>query len=155
MAIIQSYPIATPEASDLLLGTEINNAGEDAPRTRTFTISSIIGLAAESLPPGPVGSQGPIGPSGTDGPQGISGQPGPVGPQGVQGDPGPVGPAGLEWRGAWASGTSYAGDDAVGYGGASYFCILATSGTTAPNLDPTHWALLASQGATGPQGIIG
>lgn len=80
------------------------------------------------------------------GPQGI---PGPTGP------PGPVGPAGLEWRGSWVSGTSYVADDAVGYNGASWFCILATSGTTTPNLDTTHWALLAAQGAQGPPGIPG
>lgn len=83
------------------------------------------------------------------GPQGLTG---PMGPQGVAG---PVGPAGLEWQGAWTSGASYVADDAVGYNGASYFCILATSGTTAPNLDTTHWALLASQGSPGPQGPQG
>ena len=83
------------------------------------------------------------------GPQGIAG------PTGPQGPPGPVGPAGLNWQGAWASGTSYVIDDAVGYGGASWFCILATSGTTTPNLDTTHWALLASQGATGATGATG
>lgn len=83
---------------------------------------------------------------------------GPQGPQGVQGPAGPlgpVGPAGLEWQGAWVSGTSYVADDAVGYNGASYFCILATSGTTTPNLATTNWALLASQGAQGPQGVQG
>ena len=84
--------------------------------------------------------------TGAEGPQGVEG---PAGP------PGPVGPAGLEWQGAWASGTSYVADDAVGYAGASWFCILATSGTTTPNLDTTHWALLASQGAEGPQGVQG
>ena len=80
------------------------------------------------------------------------------GPQGVQGPPGPPGtvsPAGLEWRGAWVSGTSYVADDAVGYDGASYFCILATSGTTAPDLATANWALLASQGAQGIQGVQG
>lgn len=77
------------------------------------------------------------------------------GPQGPQGVPGPVGPAGLNWQGAWVSGNSYVVDDAVGYGGASWFCINNTSGTTNPSADPTNWALLASQGATGPQGPQG
>jgi hypothetical protein len=86
---------------------------------------------------------------GPAGPQGVQG---PTGPQGV---PGPVGPAGLNWQGAWASGTSYVADDAVGYGGASYFCILATSGTTTPDLATTNWALLASQGAIGATGATG
>jgi len=86
------------------------------------------------------------------GPYATAGAQGPMGPQGV---PGPVGPAGLNWQGAWVSGTSYVTDDAVGYGGASYFCINATSGTLEPNLDTANWALLASQGAIGPQGPQG
>jgi hypothetical protein len=87
--------------------------------------------------------------------------PGPTGAQGVagndgpQGPIGPVGPAGLNWQGAWVSGTSYVADDAVGYDGASWFCILATSGTTTPNLATSNWALLASQGAQGLQGLTG
>jgi hypothetical protein len=84
--------------------------------------------------------------------------PGPAGPEGIQGPAGPlgpVGPAGLNWQGAWVSGDSYVADDAVGYDGASWFCILATSGTTTPDLDSTHWALLASQGAQGIQGEQG
>jgi hypothetical protein len=78
---------------------------------------------------------------------------GPVGPQGV---PGPVGPAGLNWQGAWSALGTYVADDAVGFGGASYFCINAVgpSGTN-PSLDLVHWALLASQGAIGPQGPQG
>jgi len=84
-----------------------------------------------------------------------TGSQGPQGVQGPSGPPGPVGPAGLEWRGQWVSGTSYAEDDAVGYNGASWFCILATSGTTNPSADTTHWALLAAQGAQGVQGVQG
>ena len=98
------------------------------------------------LIPGPQGVQGP------QGPIGLTGTQGPAGPQGIAG---PVGPAGLEWRGAWVSGTSYIVDDAVGFNGASWFCVNATSGTTSPNLDPTNWALLAAQGSQGPQGPQG
>jgi len=86
---------------------------------------------------------------------GLIGSTGPQGVQGPAGVPGPVGPAGLNWQRAWISGTPYVADDAVGYDGASYFCILATSGTTTPDLDTSHWALLASQGAVGPQGVQG
>ncbi|TXG80950.1 MAG: collagen-like protein, partial [Spirochaetes bacterium] len=89
---------------------------------------------------------------GAQGPQGIQG---PAGPTGAQGVAGPVGPAGLNWQGQWVSGTSYVEDDAVGHNGASWFCINPTSGTTPPNADITNWALLASQGATGPQGPQG
>lgn len=84
-----------------------------------------------------------------------AGQQGPIGPQGVAG---PVGPAGLNWQGAWVSGASYVIDDAVGYDGASWFCIAPTSGTVAPDLATTAWALLAAEGAQGqqgPQGIAG
>lgn len=88
----------------------------------------------------------------SQGPQGV---PGVQGEQGIPGTAGAVGPAGLNWQGTWVSGTSYVADDAVAYDGASWFCILATSGTTAPDLDTTHWALLASQGAQGIQGIQG
>lgn len=88
----------------------------------------------------------PIGP---EGPQGIQGN------QGIQGVPGPVGPAGLEWKGMWISGASYVEDDAVGFEGASYFCISNTSGFIEPNEDAEHWALLASQGADGIPGEVG
>ena len=78
---------------------------------------------------------------------------GPVGPQGV---PGPVGPAGLNWQGSWSNTGVYVADDAVGFGGASYFCINAVGPSlTNPSLDTVNWALLASQGATGPQGPQG
>jgi hypothetical protein len=84
-----------------------------------------------------------------------AGSQGPIGPQGV---PGPVGPAGLNWQGAWSALGTYVIDDAVGYAGASWFCVanVGPSATT-PNLDPS-WALLASQGSPGsqgPQGIQG
>jgi len=87
-----------------------------------------------------------------EGPQGV---PGVQGEQGIPGTAGAVGPAGLTWRSTWVSGTSYIANDAVSYNGASWFCILATSGTTNPSADATHWALLASQGAQGVQGIQG
>lgn len=50
MAITYSYPKATPEIQDLLIGTEMAvQGGEDAPRTRTFTVGSIIDLAVISF----------------------------------------------------------------------------------------------------------
>ena len=82
-----------------------------------------------------------------------AGAQGPMGPQGV---PGPVGPAGLNWQGAWSAAGTYVVDDAVGFGGASWFCIANVGpGGVNPSADPTSWALLASQGATGPQGPQG
>ena len=134
-----------------------------------YTTEEKIKLAAISG--NGAGSQGPAGLPGATGPQGVAGLPGATGPQGpagptglpgatgptgLQGTPGPVGPSGLTWKGAWSTTGTYAIDDAVGYGGASYFCINPVSlSTTTPNNDPTKWALLASQGATGPQGAAG
>ena len=84
------------------------------------------------------------------GPQGVQGF------QGPQGIPGPVGPAGLNWQGTWSAGSTYVVDDAVGYNGASWFCINPVGPlATPPDADPTNWALLAQQGATGPQGPQG
>lgn len=88
---------------------------------------------------------------GPQGPQGVQG------PQGPQGAVGPVGPAGLEWQGLWNEDTSYVEDDAVGYAGASWFCISAVTGTNnaSPDNDTEHWALLAAQGAQGQPGAPG
>ena len=90
--------------------------------------------------------QGPAGPAGATGATGATGSTGAQGATGL---------TGLDWQGAWVSGTSYTTTDAVGYDGASWFCILATSGTDAPDIDTTHWALLASQGANGADGAAG
>jgi hypothetical protein len=84
---------------------------------------------------------------GAEGPQGVEG---PAGP------PGPVGPAGLEWQGQWSAEGSYVEDDAVGYDGASWFCINDVSESDIPpDEDTENWALLAAQGAVGPQGAQG
>lgn len=117
---------------DYLLGGDADNL--DA--TKTYLLEDVRDYVLQETILGP----------GITGPQGVQGPAGPIGP---------VGPAGLTWRGAWTSGTSYIANDAVGYNGASWFCILATSGTTTPNLATTNWALLASQGAQGIQGVQG
>lgn len=96
-----------------------------------------LGITEEMLEPG----------SGKEGPQG------PQGPQGIQGDPGPIGPAGLIWKGPFDYAKTYYPDDAVGWKGASYYCIQETEGND-PDVED-YWALLASVGARGPQGPIG
>ena len=87
-----------------------------------------------------------------------------AGAGGPQGPPGPVGPAGLTWSGYWMATQSYSQNYAVGYGSASWWCISDVVGATsnsAPDVDTTHWTLLAaqgspgSQGGTGPQGLQG
>lgn len=99
--------------------------------------------------------------------RGPQGAPGAAGAAGPKGDPGPVGPAGLVWRGAWSNANAYAVNDAVGWGGSSYFATVAKAagsppptGTAAdPGTDDNAlnagWALLSVQGATGPQGNAG
>lgn len=129
MGRIQDYPIdGTPENGDILLGTNVL----DAKKSKNYSIQSIVGL----VPAGPSGSQGVQGPAG------------PIGP---------VGPAGLEWQGAWDANTSYALNDAVGFNGASWFCIspIATTSNDDPETDTNTWALLAAQGAQGIQGVQG
>jgi hypothetical protein len=153
MAIIYSYPEVTPTLSDTVIGTQFDESGNP---TKSFLIGDIIDLAVTSLPPGPTGPQGSTGPAGPIGPQGPTGSSGSAGPQGQQGVPGPVGPAGLNWQGTWSALNAYSIDDAVGYSGASWFCINPVGpSATPPNIDPTNWSLLASQGATGPQGPAG
>ena len=153
MAIIYSYPEVTPTLSDTVVGTQFDESGNP---TKSFLIGDIIDLAVTSLPPGPTGPQGSTGPAGPIGPQGPTGSSGSAGPQGQQGVPGPVGPAGLNWQGAWSSANAYSIDDAVGYNGASWFCIDPVGpSATPPDIDPTNWSLLASQGAIGPQGPAG
>lgn len=99
-----------------------------------------------SWSPNSTAATGPAGPQGVAGPAGAQG---PAGPQGA------AGPAGLNWKGAWAAGTAYAINDAVGFGGASYFSLTNANTGNQPDTSPAQWALLASQGATGPQGAQG
>jgi len=139
MAIIYSYPHATPTINDMVLGAIFRE--NEGTSTNSFYISdlaTIISAEISSIP-------GPIGPAG---PQGVQGPAGPLGP---------VGPAGLEWQGVWEFDSTYNADDAVSFAGASYFCILNvnTNSNPPPDEDTTHWALLASQGAQGPQGVQG
>lgn len=136
MGFISGYPKDTNiSLSDKLLGTD----AESSLATKNYEITDFVSFLRTQN----IGSQGPMGP------QGLQGNPG---------TPGAVGPAGLEWKGTWNKNTSYVSDDAVGYSGSSYFCILAIAGSTlnqSPPNDPTHWALLASQGAQGIQGVQG
>ena len=120
--------------------TTILPLGLKTPRRQDAYLPAVMTVTdfAAQMPAGPTGAQGP------------------AGPQGVAG---PVGPAGLNWQGAWSALGTYVIDDAVGYGGASWFCIANVGpSVTTPDLDPTNWALLASQGSpgvAGPQGIQG
>jgi hypothetical protein len=57
MAVIYSYPSATPTASDLLIGTLVSDTSGENP-TKSFTISDIIGLVPAAGTGGTVTSVG-------------------------------------------------------------------------------------------------
>ena len=126
------------------------------------SVGSVQGLAGSPGAQGPQGPQGPKGEKGDQGIQGLnglSGSDGARGPQGIQGPRGATGatgisPAGLAWQGNWVSGNSYQVNDTVAFGGASYFCVTANSGSTSPD-QSADFALLAAQGADGAPGADG
>ena len=116
------------------------------------------GAVGATGPIGPQGIAGPIGATGPQGSTGATGATGATGPQGVQGVLGPIGPAGLSWVGTWSALGVYLENEAVSFGGASYFCYnVAGVGPSAtdPSVDTANWALLAAVGATGPAGAAG
>jgi len=126
------YVTSADPASSLLPVALKDETRDDSYVTAAISVQNFATQVSAVIPPG---AQGPIGP---------------------QGVPGPVGPAGLNWQGAWSAAGTYVVDDAVGFGGASWFCINPVGpSATNPSADPVNWALLASQGATGPQGPQG
>src|SRR3954469_6693774 len=58
------------------------------------------------------------------------------------------GPQGLVWKGAWATGTTYAKNDAVSSAGSAWIALKSSTGVT-PGSNATAWSLLASKGAKG------
>jgi hypothetical protein len=176
MGKISTYSVlSTPTLNDKLIGTDVTTNNE----TKNFLISDLLALGVGGV--GPTGPQGPQGVAGITGPQGAASTvAGPIGPQGLQGIAGvagaqgstgatgpqgavgPIGPAGLTWQGTYSASGAYVLNNAVGFGGASYYNILAcTSCAGNPSSNTTNWALLANIGATGatgptgPQGIQG
>ena len=67
MAVIYTYPEATPAVDDLIVGTDVSNNG-----TRNFTVQSLINLITSSVPSGESGAVGPAGPQGPAGNDGTS-----------------------------------------------------------------------------------
>jgi hypothetical protein len=168
-------PAATVTVGSTITGTagtaaNVSNAGTTSAAILNFTIPQ--GTTGVTGPNGPQGPQGQMGAAGPQGPQGPQGPGGPQGPQGAQGPAGPQGPVGegVIAQGAFVPGTSYAANDVVNYGAASYVALLANNATLTPDTDATNWALFAAsgpkgdkgdtgatgaQGAAGPQGGIG
>ncbi len=143
-------------------------AGAAATVTVGSTITGTAGTAANVSNAGTTSAailnftipRGATGATGLTGPQGPQGQMGAVGPQGLQGTQGPAGSqgpvgAGVTARGAFIPNTSYAANDVVNYGAASYVALLANNATLPPNTDTTNWALFAATGPKGDKGDTG
>ena len=56
----------------------------------------------------------------------------------------------FNWKGAYAGATAYVADDVVSSGGASYICILASTGNATSNA--TYWSVMSSAGTNGTNG---
>ena len=56
----------------------------------------------------------------------------------------------FNWRGAYANGTAYVANDVVSSGGASYICILASTGNAVSNA--TYWSVMSTAGTDGTDG---
>jgi hypothetical protein len=148
----------TSTAANLLLDSKENDETGHA-ASLDITITS---MGAQG-PQGPAGVQGPQGIAGAQGVQGFPGTAGATGAQGIQGPAGPTGATGATGTiGAvtnWSSSVTYQAGQVV-------FCAACSSNgssyvalTSSTNQDPPtqtgFWQLIASAGATGPQGIQG
>ena len=129
-------------------------------------ISLLAGNAANTPGSSPglwglLAAQGAAGPQGAAGQSGVDGAPGAMGPQGAAGVAGAAGAAGadglpgLVYQGSYSSGTNYALNDAVFYGGATYISLVASNHGNRPGSSPTAWGVLAAQGADGAAGPVG
>jgi hypothetical protein len=117
-------------AATVTVGSTTTGAAGTAPNVSNAGTTSAA-ILNFTIPQGATGATGPNGPQGPQGPQGQMGAVGPQGPQGAQGPAGPQGPtgAGVTVRGAFVPGTSYAANDVVNYGAASYVALLANHAT--------------------------
>jgi hypothetical protein len=144
------------------------SAGAAATVTVGSTITGTAGTAAKVSNAGTTSAAilnftipgGATGATGSTGPQGLQGQMGATGPQGLQGTQGPAGSqgpvgAGVTAKGAFVPGTSYAANDVVNYGAASYVALSANNATLTPDTDAANWAVFAATGAKGDQGDTG
>jgi hypothetical protein len=60
----------------------------------------------------------------------------------------------MNFRGAWATTTTYAVNDAVTYGGSTYLAQSANSNLE-PDMFTTYWTVIAQAGTIGPTGAAG
>lgn len=109
-------------------------------------------LVAAAGAPGVAGPAGPAGPAGAPGLQGAAGPAGAPGPQGLTG---PQGPPIANFTGPYNPQTSYALNDAVGYGGSTYISLTSANHGNPPDSNASAWTVLVARGATGAAGAPG
>jgi len=155
-AVVAGTAAAGPAAKKLLTGKDIKDGSIGIVDLSSSTRVGLKGAKGANGSTGPKGDTGPAGATGPAGPAGPTGATGPQGPAGAKGDTGPQGAPGLigVWKGAYASGTTYAKNDVVSQGGAAWISksdgnLAHTPGTSA------DWELVADKGATGSQGPKG
>lgn len=156
MAIIYSYPYATIELDDLLLGARPSIDGN---ATKTFLMQDIITLTINNVPAGPQGPQGPQGIQGIQGIQGEQGIQGIEGPQGIQGETG----AALTVLGSYPDLTAFLAGAGGSPGNPGEAWLIESDGSlyiwnTATNAWEDVGDLqgpAGPQGEQGPQGIQG
>lgn len=75
---------------------------------------------------------------------------GDTGATGPTGTTGSAGPAGIDWKGVWNAGGFYTLNDGVYYNGTSYRRV-GSGGifATPPDVDTTHWFIIAQKGTDG------
>jgi hypothetical protein len=67
-------------------------------------------------------------------------------------------PTSIQWKGAWASASTYTLGDAVSFNGSSYISLIDANTGNPPDTSPAEWDLIAqggAPGATGPAGATG
>jgi hypothetical protein len=107
---------------------------------------------------GSTGSQGGVGATGSTGSIGATGAAGLSGINGATGITGATGSAGLTYQGTYSSINAYNVGDVVVFNGATWVSIQPANHGQTPNVSPTWWGIVASEGAmglVGPTGSIG
>ena len=160
---------ATGAAGLVYVGTYSPGTNYGAGAVVSYGGSSYVSLATGNAgqTPGPLsaywavlaaagsgGAEGATGASGATGVGGAAGLAGATGAAGTNGASGATGSTGLTWQGAWLSGTNYAANAGVSYGGSSYISLVGNMGQN-PVLTSGYWAVLSASGATGANGVAG
>ena len=131
-------------------------AGVQGPTGKTGTAGGRgpTGLQGATGKQGATGLEGPQGAAGATGAQGPIGLTGLQGPQGVQGAAGTNGTS-FNFTGPFSNSTSYNVNDVTTYNGSTYLATIANQAAGTPDTNPTHWTLMAQQGAAGATGSQG